>query len=120
MFFLSLSRPPRLRVRVLPERLLSGFSVRCLGAISAICASFASGLSPALRDELRVLSRFSGFSDVTALSGLPVGLAGFSTRVISFWISFSTASKCFSSRGVQMVNALPSRPARPVRPMRCT
>ena len=74
--------------------------------------------------DLAVRLRRAGF--FSALSSETVSVSAVwpdfacSIRGISIFTSSSMAAKFFSSRGLQIIMAVPDLPARPVRPIRCT
>ena len=138
---LLLSRP-----RPRPPRRLSGCSRSCLGASTFGCSpttgATTTGAATSILTGAAVCSatgrtfsasgfllrpprvRFTtSFSETTAAGAVSAVLLpdiACSIRGTSILTRRSISAKFFSSRGVQIIMAVPSLPARPVRPIRCT
>ena len=70
--------------------------------------------------RLRRAGFFSALSSETVSASADWPDFACSIRGISIFTSSSMAAKFFSSRGLQIIMAVPDLPARPVRPIRCT
>ena len=100
-------------------------------SVGAAAVSMASGNACAsagcsavdffdLPARLRLAGFFSAFSSDRVSGSAVLPDIACSIRGISIFTSPSMAAKFFSSRGLQIIMAVPDLPARPVRPIRCT